>query len=247
MRVILGDKLLEVNGTLLENLSYQEVVTTLRESPQVAHLVLEKGIGYADKSEQDISHSNLNHLFFQQDPRDDERNCNTLPPYKRFMNNSKLTQGILHADSVDSFESFHTDEGNSFSSLPTSIESNLNCAKETSSPPSSYQHHQQNKGKLSPQSGDDLFVNKTSNDNFVSSPPHAKDDNRLQNGLTSYKSTPNLNDSSDEEGNPNSPSKLYRNRSSDCLLYSPHFMNPHQALFDLYQNYSYIRGRSLNL
>lgn len=43
-RIKPGDKLLEVNGVLLEKLSYNDVVNTLRESAQVTHLVLERGI-----------------------------------------------------------------------------------------------------------------------------------------------------------------------------------------------------------
>ena len=230
--LLIGDKLLEVNGILLENLSYQEVVTTLRESPQVAHLVLEKGIGFVNKPEEDLT-STLNSFFYKTDQilaKDDETT-------------DYLNKALDSIDSYSFYESFEKDDCNVFSSLPMCLESTLNGAKETSSLLSSYEHsdHLQNKEKRSSSSIDDLDINKKSEDGFLSSPHHAKDN--FQNGLSSYKSTPNLNDSSDEDENHNNPSALYKNRSTDCLLYSSHFMNPQQALFDLYENYSYIRGK----
>ncbi|XP_054717459.1 multiple PDZ domain protein-like [Uloborus diversus] len=134
-RIKPGDKLLEVNGVMLDNLSYQEVVTKLRESPQVAHLVLEKG---------------------------------------------------------DLFEIGQEDE---------------NIRNITDKAP----------------------------------------ERRIQNSMSLYKSTPNLAENSDEEDKLNTSGSLYRNRSTDCLLYSPHFMNPHQALFELYRNYACNRGSSSNI
>lgn len=222
-----------MNGILLENLSYQEVVTTLRESPQVTHLVLEKGIGFVNKPEDDFSQSCLNNFLFKTDQilaKDDETT-------------DYLNKALDSIDSYSFYESFEKDDSNVFSSLPTCLESTLNGAKETSSTLSSYQHsdHLQNKGRLSSSSIDDLDISKKSEDSFVSSLHPAKDN--FQNGLSSYKSTPNLNDSSDEEENHTASALLYKNRSTDCIAYSSHFMNPSQALFDLYENYSYIRGR----
>lgn len=244
-----------MNGILLDNLTYQEVVTTLRESPQVTHLVLEKGMGYSHKPELDHSQSNFNHFQpktnLQVSSGDSERmSDNHTSVHDNFSRSKSEILPEVHKDvdamdslgvSQSAYESYHTDDGNTFSSLPTSVESSLNCAKETNSAPSSYQHTDPSKSKGS--SGDDLDICRKSNGSFASSPSYAKDENRLQNGLTSYKSTPNLADSSDEEENRNVPS-LYRNRSTDCLLYSPHFMNPHQALFDLYQNYAFVRGNN---
>lgn len=220
-----------MNGILLENLSYQEVVTTLRESPQVTHLVLEKGIGFVNKPEDDFSQSCLNSLLFKTDQilaKDDETT-------------DYLNKALDSIDSYSFYESFEKDDSNVFSSLPTCLESTLNGAKESSSTLSSYQHsdHLQNKERLSSSSVDDLDISKKSEDSFVSS--HAKDN--FQNGLSSYKSTPNLNDSSDEEENRTASAMLYKNRSTDCLAYPSHFMNPHQALFDLYENYPQIRGK----
>lgn len=244
-----------MNGILLEDLSYQEVVTTLRESPQVAHLVLEKGNGYSNRPDVNDFHNNCGSLPRKTDlvSSEDEKLSMPVSSSECSMLDNKFETALRLSKTDDIVDSYTVsneicaDDKNSFSSLPTSIESSLYCAKECSSAPSSYQHNDyfMHNGKLSHPSADDTNINSGEklNDSFVSSPPHAKDENRFQKSLSSYKSTPNLADSSDEEDNKNG-SHLYRNRSTDCLLYSPHFMNPHQALFDLYQNYAYIRGKT---
>ncbi|KAG8193986.1 hypothetical protein JTE90_013680 [Oedothorax gibbosus] len=221
-RIKPGDKLLEVNGVQLENLSYQEVVTKLRISPQVAHLVLEKG--------------NLIEAEGETTPKNETKHSKSelSPNFSNYI--SPVTEPKI-SDSSDQI---------SYSSLPTIT--NDSCFYSAKDLDSSYQSECQTE-TVTLSSLANLSMNDSKH---CSSPSYAKDQkfkspiSRFQTPLKSYNSTPNLADNSDEEDRSGESGFLYRNKSIDCLN-SPHFLAPHQALLDFCQNYSCVRGSASNL
>ncbi|KFM81281.1 Tyrosine-protein phosphatase non-receptor type 13, partial [Stegodyphus mimosarum] len=250
-----------MNGVLLENLSYQEIVTKIRESPQVVHLVLEKGKPIETKcSRNEIHQKEIDSITSDLAEHSSAKDFSSVKANKT-QENSKNNY-IIPTPFELSNELVSNSADNSFSSLPTSTASPTPySAKERNSAPSSYQHNSSNKNagsegisSLSSAHSDVGFSSKLNSAKDFSSHPHAKVRNQSNDGcrtpkanpnsLTSYKSTPNLADNSDEEENINK--SHYLNKSYDCLL-SPLFMHPHQALIDFYQNYSYIRGSSSNI
>ncbi|GFS83109.1 tyrosine-protein phosphatase non-receptor type 13 [Nephila pilipes] len=250
-RIKPGDKLLEVDGELLENLSYQEVVTKLRETPQVAHLVLEKGnlIESPLVENETVSKNNNQYSTKGYLPiavKNDHKNSilqSNSPnnvfkyPESMFQKETDIKRKESSASAEASFELYKENESNdqSYSSLPTiTNDHKFYSAKDTNSGPQ---------------------VNNTPkrNLNSPSSPTYAKVMNmnssvcRFQSPLTSYNSTPNLAENSDEEDrNEMNGSSLYRNRSTDCLA-TPHFLKPHQAVLDFCQNYSYVRDNTFQV
>ncbi|GFR00008.1 tyrosine-protein phosphatase non-receptor type 13 [Trichonephila clavata] len=250
-RIKPGDKLLEVDGELLENLSYQEVVTKLRETSQVAHLVLEKGnliesplVENEIESKNNCQYSKNGYLsnVIKHDPNNSILQNSTLNnifkyPEGVFQKETDIKRKESSASAEASFDLYKENESNdqSYSSLPTiTNDHEFHSAKDTIS---------------------ELHVNYTPKRNFhnPSSPTYAKVMNlnssvcRFQSPLTSYNSTPNLAENSDEEDrNEMNGGPLYRNRSTDCLA-TPLFLKPHQAVLDFCQNYSYVRGSASNL
>ncbi|GIY65681.1 tyrosine-protein phosphatase non-receptor type 13 [Caerostris darwini] len=239
-RIKPGDKLLEVDGEVLENLSYQEVVTKLRETLQVAHLVLEKGnvIETQLAEEEVIPKNNNQYLDNGYLSRKDSDNSivHNSSLYSDYMSqkDSKIERKGSSLSVEACFDLCRESDSSelSFSSLPTVTNeprTTLYGAKEATS---------------------GVYYTPKRNFKKQSSPTYAKVMNspayRFQNPLTSYNSTPNLADNSDEDDRNEMNCGLYRNRSSECLT-SPHFFNPHQAVVNFYQNYPYVRGSTSNL
>ncbi|CAL1298392.1 unnamed protein product [Larinioides sclopetarius] len=246
-RIKPGDKLLEVDGEPLENLSYQEVVTKLRETQQVAHLVLEKG---------DIIETTLaeNEMIPKKNNQYSKDHC--LPNATKNVSKSPIMQNsafkysdyILQSEpdikrkessaSAEACFNLYKDSDSSdqasFSSLPTIA----------NDPVTSVYGAKDNNSRLQ--------IHYTPKRNHNPSSPYAKVTTPgsgvypFRNPLTSYNSTPNLAENSDEDDKNEMNGCLYRNRSTECLA-TPHFLKPHQTVLDFYQNYSYVRGSASNL
>nr|XP_042895461.1 tyrosine-protein phosphatase non-receptor type 13 [Parasteatoda tepidariorum] len=238
-RIKRGDKLIEVNGVLLENLSYEEVVTKLRESPQVALLVLEKGnfpeTDHIQNNSKNISEQPVNSENIQQNSATTKRSV--------FASQSK-EQNANSAD-ASTLSKSHKDsdiDGLSCSSLPTELNSVFYGAKDNCSVVQSIEHV--TPPSVSPKLSSVIKGCKSSLDHIK-----GNSSKKLLSKLTSYNSTPNLVDNSDEEDIRNEFNRsLYRNRSSENLVTPPiHFLNPHQALSDIYKKYSFRKGSSSNV